>query len=102
MQLHAFEETGKTDLRLAVAHNEISIAGMMTDEYDNAIAVFKSFIEMYQGLEEYWVTIDTISLTNIGFTYWIRGGLENASTTFGQLLRDQEHKFHVKNTESYR
>lgn len=102
MRLQAFEESAIPDLRLAVAHNEIGIAWVMTGEYDNAIAAFKSSIQVYRGLEEYWLSMDTNPLTNIGFTYWVKEDLVEASAIFEQLLRDRVSKFGVNDTESYR
>lgn len=102
MRLQAFEENGIPDLRLAVAHNESGIAWVMTGEFDNAIAAFKSSIQVYQGLEEYWLSMDTNPLTNMGFTHWVKGDLVEASAIFEQLLRDRALKFGVNDTESYR
>jgi uncharacterized protein (DUF736 family) len=47
MRLQAVEASQVPDLRLAVAHNEIGIAWVMTGEYKNAIATFESSIGVY-------------------------------------------------------
>lgn len=102
MRLKAYESSGVPDERLAIAHNEIGIAWVMNGKYDDAILAFKSSIEVYHGLEDYWPARDTNPRTNIGFTYWVTEKLDLASTELEGLLQDREDKFGVNDSESYR
>lgn len=102
MRLKAYESSGIADVRLAIAHNEIAIAWVMNGMYDQAISAFKSSIDVYRGLEDYWPAMDTNPRTNIGFTYWVMGELDIAYTELEGLLRDREAKFGFNDSESYR
>jgi hypothetical protein len=50
MRHQVVEMGGVPDLRLAVVHNAIGIAWVMTGEYENATAAFKSSIGDFKGL----------------------------------------------------
>jgi tetratricopeptide (TPR) repeat protein len=102
MRLQATQESGVSDLRLAVAHNQMGMSWVMAGEQDTAIAAFKSSIQIYQGLDDYWASMDTNPRMNMGFTYWLKGDLETASTVFEELLRDRIAKFGTNDKESYR
>lgn len=102
MRLQACEQGSIPDLRLAVAHNEIGIAWVMNGQYNTAIDAFQDSIRVYRALEDYWIAMDTNPLTNMAFTYWVKGDLLNASATFEELLVSRTHRFGIDDTESYR
>lgn len=74
----------------------------MNKEYERAIDEFGNSIQVYRGLTDYWLSMDTNPRTNLGFTYWVLGNLSMASQTFEDLLRDREEHFGPDDTESYR
>ncbi|KAM5438235.1 hypothetical protein MferCBS31731_005096 [Microsporum ferrugineum] len=102
LRLKASLSTGVKDIRLAIAHNEYGIALVMNHEYEKAIAEFNTSIEVYRGLEDYWPSMDTNPRTNLGFTYWVMGDLDQSWQTLRDLLDDRETKFGVNDRESYR
>lgn len=101
-RLEAANTSGCQDIRLAVAHNEIGIAWVMNREYERAIDDLKKSINVYRGLSDYWLSMDTNPRTNLGFTYWVLGDLAMASQIFEDLLRDRESYFGPDDRESYR
>lgn len=101
-RLEATSASGLQDIRLAVAHNEIGIAWVMNLEYERAIDDFGKSINVYRGLSDHWLSMDTNPRTNLGFTYWVLGDLAMASRTFEDLLRDRESHFGPDDKESYR
>ncbi|KAM5481580.1 hypothetical protein McanCB56680_004116 [Microsporum canis] len=101
LRLKASLSTGVKDIRLAIAHNEYGIALVMNHEYEKAIAEFNTSIEVYRGLEDYWPSMDTNPRTNLGFTYWVMGDLDQSWQTLRDLLDDRETKFGVNDRESY-
>ncbi|KAM5471339.1 hypothetical protein MauCBS54593_003679 [Microsporum audouinii] len=102
LRLKASLSTGVKDIRLAIAHNEYGIALVMNHEYEKAIAEFNTSIEVYRGLEDYWPSMDTNPRTNLGFTYWVMGDIDQSWQTLRDLLDDGETKFGVNDRESYR
>nr|OQO18269.1 hypothetical protein B0A51_13883 [Rachicladosporium sp. CCFEE 5018] len=93
LRLCIFEATGTLDLRLAVAHNEVGIAWVMNGQHQNGVTAFKRSIEVFKLLPEAVLAIDTNPRTNLAFTYWVMGDLEDAGRTFEDLLRDRETRF---------
>lgn len=102
MRLETSSSTGKNDIRLAIAHNEYGIALVMNNEYEKSIAAFKTSIDVYRGLLDYWPSMDTNPRTNMSFTFWVMGDLDQAWQTLRDLLSDRETKFGVNDRESYR
>lgn len=102
MRLKIFDDTGMPDIRLAIAHNEIAIAWVMNREYDKGIAAFQESIRIYADLPEYITAIDTNPRTNMGWTYWVIGELDEAWDTLYSLLEDREARFGVDDNESHR
>ncbi|KAL9078237.1 MAG: hypothetical protein Q9157_002855 [Trypethelium eluteriae] len=102
MRLKSFEASGRNDIRLAIAYNEMAIAWVMNGQYQNAIQAFESSIKVYGAMEDYWLAIDTNPRTNLGFTYWVLGQNSKAHEVLENLLRDRELKFGKGDTESYR
>ncbi|KAK3935064.1 tetratricopeptide repeat domain-protein [Diplogelasinospora grovesii] len=102
MRLEALASTGKGDIRLAIAHNEYGIALVMNGDYGKSIAAFERSIEVYKGLEDYWLAMDTNPRTNMGFTFWVTGNLDRAEQVLQSLLSDRETKFGINDRESYR
>ncbi|KAF2232579.1 tetratricopeptide repeat domain-containing protein [Viridothelium virens] len=102
MRLKVFEASGHSDIRLAIAHNEMAIAWVMNGQYKNAIQAFENSIKVYRAMENYSRAIDTNPRTNLGFTYWIMGQNSQAYEILEALLRDRELRFGKGDTESYR
>ncbi|KMK56922.1 tetratricopeptide repeat domain-containing protein [Aspergillus fumigatus Z5] len=102
LRLETSSSTGKNDIRLAIAHNEYGIALVMNNEYEKSIAAFKTSIDVYRGLLDYWPSMDTNPRTNMSFTFWVMGDLDQAWQTLRDLLSDRETKFGVNDRESYR
>ncbi|KAI0436327.1 hypothetical protein F4803DRAFT_542680 [Xylaria telfairii] len=102
LRLEAHSVSQKNDIRLAIAHNEIGIAWIMNHNYEEGLAEFHKSILVYQQLEDYWPSMDTNPRTNMGFTYWVMGHLDQAEKTLLELLHDREKRFGVNDMESYR
>ncbi|KAL9095194.1 MAG: hypothetical protein Q9165_002450 [Trypethelium subeluteriae] len=102
MRLKAFEVSGQSDIRLAIAHNEMAIAWVMNGQYENAIQAFQDSITVYGAMKDYRLAIDTNPRTNLGFTHWIIGQNSEAYAILEELLRDREIRFGKGDTESYR
>jgi len=75
---------------------------VMNGLYQNGISAFERSLEIYKGLKDYWLAMDTNPRTNMAFTYWMMGDQEIASSWFEDLLRDRQMKFGLNDTESYR
>lgn len=67
-----------------------------------AIDNFERSIQVYHGLKEFWLSMDTNPRTNLGFTYWVLGDLTKASQTLEELLKDRQMHFGQDDKESYR
>ena len=102
MRSKAAEDSGISDIRLAIAHNQRAIALSMNGEYEKAITACQKSIEIFKELDEFVLAIDTNPRTNLGFTYWIIGDLENAYTTLYSLLQDREAQYGLDDSESWR
>lgn len=111
LRLAAVQASGEQDIRLVVAHNEFGIALVMNredagqganDNFESAIENFERSIQIYHGLEDFWLSMDTNPRTNLGFTYWVLGDLTKASRTLEDLLTDRQTHFGPDDKESYR
>lgn len=102
LRREVFRETGKEDIRLAIAYNEIAIAWVMNREYEKAIEQFGASIDVYRRLPDYWTAMDTNPRTNLGFTYWVMGDLKKGRQILLSLLKDRVAKFGQNDKESYR
>jgi tetratricopeptide (TPR) repeat protein len=102
MRLQAAEASGTSDMRLAIAYNQRAIALSMNREYDKAIAACQKSIDIFKELDEFVLALDTNPRTNLGFTYWVIGDLENAYSTLYSLLQDRESRFGPDDSESWR
>lgn len=74
----------------------------MNRDYAKAISNLEISIQIYRGLSDYWLSMDTNPRTNLGFTYWVLGDLTKASAIFEELLRDRQCHFGEDDRESYR
>jgi hypothetical protein len=102
MRLKISNDSGASNLRLAIAHNEYAIALGMNGDFEGAVTEYTRSIGVFKKLEDYWPGMDTNPRTNMGFTLWALGRLDEAFTVLDELLKDREAKFGVMDTESFR
>lgn len=83
-------ETGKKDIRLAIAYNEIGIGWIMAKEY------------VYEHLPDNTGYTRALPLVNIGLANWLLGDLDQASSALEQGLEERKTMFGLDDKESFR
>ena len=80
----------RTDKTLAVSWNELGVANMMNGNWSEGEACFLRSIEELKHLDSYTPVDASFPVTNLGYSFWLQGRLDEAGDVLGDMLEVRE------------
>jgi tetratricopeptide (TPR) repeat protein len=96
------QETGKRDVLLAYAHNQLGCSLMMANKYEEATEEFQLALKIWRELPEFKPGLPSMEYANLGLAYWMQGKLEEALVVLEQGQSEREEGFGYMDNESFR
>lgn len=95
--------SGKQDLRLAIAYNQIAVAWLMTKDVNKACPSFEQSIQTYRNLgASYWKCMESLPMVNLGQALWLAKDYPGALSILLEGLKMREEVFGVMDKNSFR
>jgi tetratricopeptide (TPR) repeat protein len=95
-------KSGKPDLRLGIAYNQMGVADTMIGKYALATEFFRRSIQVYQALDDFEVDMLAFPRANLGFALWVQGQFSEAEKVLGTALAEREKEFGKMDKFSYK
>lgn len=93
--------SGGGDMRLAISWNQLGVAWMIKDEWQQGEKCFAKSIKLMKGLEDYKPYKISLPLANLGYAFWLTGRYPEAVQAFEEGLRHREAEFGPDDRESF-
>lgn len=87
------DDSSKTNLRKAIAWNELGNAWMLNKEWKKGEECFLRAIDTTKEVQGYDPTDMSFPMVNLGLAYWNLGKLDEAAAILLEGLRARESKF---------
>jgi hypothetical protein len=93
-------ENGRHYEDLASAYNEVGVAYMMNNQYDEGMKAFHKSINVYENLEHFTTDMAAFPLTNLGLSLWLQGRCGEAAEVLHKALIGREETYGHDDKES--
>ena len=101
MQKELGTSSGSDDMRLAISWNQLGVAWMIKDEWQEGEKCFIKSVEVMRSLEDYKPYKISLPLANLGYAFWLTGRFPEAVRAFEEGLRYREAEFGPDDRESF-